>query len=459
MADLPPFIALKQTAAQAAANHDWETASHLYEQAMLLLEQQQQTETAVRLRTETALQQRNAYLAALHDTAVGLISRRNLDDLLTAIVTRAGQLIGTEHGFMYLETATGEELERKVGLGIFNIDRVPRIQPGEGLSGKIWERNQPLLVNDYPGWPERPPVIDRHLVQAMMGVPLQSGTKAIGVIALAHEYGSDQIFNEDQLLLLQRFGQLASVALDNARLFTSAQDARAAAEQASAAKSAFLASMSHEIRTPLNAIIGFTRIVRRKGVDVLPERQVDNLDKVLTSAEHLLGLINTVLDIAKIEAGRMDVNPSTFDPAILTQMCLVTATPLIRHGVQLENQIAPDLPPMVSDPEKIKQILINLLSNAAKFTHEGRILVSVSFDDTQVRFAVTDSGIGITPAALPRIFEEFQQAESHTRQKYGGTGLGLPISRNLARLLGGDLTAASEVGVGSTFTLTLPRQI
>ena len=148
------------------------------------------------------------------------------------------------------------------------------------------------------------------------------------------------------------------------------------AEEANQAKSAFLATMSHELRTPLNAIIGFTRIVRRKAKDSLPERQLDNLDKVLTSAEHLLGLINTVLDIAKIEAGRMDVTPSTFDAGKLVEMCVFTSQPLLKPGVKLVQETASDLPPMISDQDKIKQIVLNLLSNAAKFTHEGEVVVS-----------------------------------------------------------------------------------
>ena len=166
------------------------------------------------------------------------------------------------------------------------------------------------------------------------------------------------------------------------------QRARRAAEAANQAKSAFLANMSHELRTPLNAIIGFTRIVRRKaaptdGPPSLPEKQVENLDKVLVSAEHLLGLINTILDIAKIEAGRMDLQLSTFDPAHLIQLCTATTQPLLRPGVQLTTVIAPHLPPLHTDQDKLRQILLNLLSNAAKFTHAGEIVVRTHLCDGQ----------------------------------------------------------------------------
>jgi PAS domain S-box-containing protein len=232
--------------------------------------------------------------------------------------------------------------------------------------------------------------------------------------------------------------------------------ARQEAEAASEAKSVFLANMSHELRTPLNAIIGFTRIVQRKGKDTLPNKQVENLDKVLSSAEHLLGLINTILDLAKVEAGHIDAHPTTFDLAELVAMCMTTAQPLLKKGVKLVKEIDPDLPSIFSDQEKVRQILLNLLSNAAKFTQEGSITLAVRREDNEWKISVADTGIGIPEEALGTIFEAFEQADSGTTRKYGGTGLGLAISRSLARFLGGELAATSVEAVGSTFTLTLP---
>lgn len=237
------------------------------------------------------------------------------------------------------------------------------------------------------------------------------------------------------------------------------QKAKAAAEQANQAKSAFLANMSHELRTPLNAITGFTRIVRRKSEGILPEKQIENLDKVLSSSDHLLNLINTVLDIAKIEAGRMDVLAANFRIGALIDLCYNTAQPLIRPGVVLEKQVDETLSTIYSDQDKIRQVILNLLSNAAKFTHEGKIVISVTRDEERnLHIAVSDTGIGISDEAITRIFSEFQQADNTTTRQYGGTGLGLTISRNLAHLLGGDLIVTSELGKGSTFTLVIPME-
>jgi len=215
--------------------------------------------------------------------------------------------------------------------------------------------------------------------------------------------------------------------------------------------------MSHELRTPLNAIIGFTRIVKRKGAEALPEKQLDNLDKVLVSADHLLNLIDDVLDLSKIEAGRMEVAPTAFEIEPVVDLCINTTQPLIKHElVKIVKEIKGDIPLVFSDKDKVTQIILNLLSNAVKFTHEGQIKVGVDSADDSLVLSVTDTGIGISEEALERIFEEFQQADMSTTREYGGTGLGLSISHRLAQLLGGDLVASSTEGEGSTFTLTIP---
>jgi len=229
---------------------------------------------------------------------------------------------------------------------------------------------------------------------------------------------------------------------------------------ASRHKSEFLASMSHELRTPMNAIIGFTRLVMRRSKEVLPKKQFENLGKILTSADHLLALINDILDLSKIEAGRMEVHSAKFELEPLIDGCLRTIEPLVAvERLQLVKEVAPGLPIMFTDPDKIKQILVNLLSNAVKFTERGQIRVQATSENGWVSIAVQDTGIGIASKAIEVIFDEFCQADSSTTRRYGGTGLGLSISRHLARLLGGDILVKSKKGEGSTFTVAIPIRL
>ena len=308
------------------------------------------------------------------------------------------------------------------------------------------------------------PVAD-DVPKSLVALPLLAGGEIIGGISIA-DYEREDAFADISTGMLEIIAANMGTAIQNVRLFDEtkrlfeeAEESRAAAEQANKAKSTFLANMSHELRTPLNAIIGFTELVKEKSEGVLPPKQINNLEKVHASSQHLLGLINSVLDLSKIEAGRMDVIPAKFDLNALIDLCANLAVPLLKPNVSLEKQVDQAIVIIYSDQDKIKQIVLNLLSNAAKFTHQGRILLCVEKSGPEtLNISITDSGIGISAESIDRVFEEFQQADSTTTRKYGGTGLGLPISRSLARLLGGDLTATSELGKGSTFTLTFPTQ-
>jgi signal transduction histidine kinase/HAMP domain-containing protein len=299
-------------------------------------------------------------------------------------------------------------------------------------------------------------------IRQVVSIPLVSRENILGAINV---YKRAEISLAPEVVAVaSAIGQQIGVAMENARLYSRTveyahrmEEARQSAETANQAKSVFLANMSHELRTPLNAIIGFTRIVRRKSEGVLPDRQIENLDKVQLSADHLLGLINDLLDIAKIEAGRMEVQVTSFDPGSLLDLCLETSRPLADPGVTLYKDYQ-DLPLVYSDPEKLKQILLNLLSNAAKFTEQGSItLQAFQLDETLV-IKVQDTGIGIPADKLEKIFDQFEQVDNSSTRKYGGTGLGLSISRKLARLLGGDIAVTSELGKGSSFTVIIPLQ-
>jgi signal transduction histidine kinase len=244
------------------------------------------------------------------------------------------------------------------------------------------------------------------------------------------------------------------------RLFQEIQDKNAQLEAANRHKSQFLANVSHELRTPLNSIIGFTRIVLRRTEGKIEALQKDNLQKVLVSSDHLLNLINELLDLAKIESGRMEVYAETFKLDEILRVATTTVEPLLRNGnVKLITEIASDIPLLKTDRDKLKQCVLNLLSNAVKFTEKGEIKVAAWGDDGLLKLTVSDSGIGMNQEALKYIFDEFRQADMSSTRKYGGTGLGLAIVKKYINLMGGDIVVESEQGKGSKFTITMPMEL
>ena len=398
-------------------------------------------------------EQRATELSTVNTVGQAIASQLELTPLIRFVGEQMRQTFRADIVYVALVDRDANAIDFPYAYG----DEHSRIELGEGLTSKIILSARPLLINEAMDATTSAIGATQIGVDAKsyLGVPIMVGNEAIGAISVQSTQQEGRFTEADQHLL----GTIAAnvgVAIQNARLFAETHEARAAAEEANKAKSTFLANMSHELRTPLNAIIGFTRIVRRKADGVLPEKQTGNLDKVLTSAEHLLSLINTVLDIAKIEAGHMDVTASSFNVAQLVDQCATTAAPLLEPGVALVKDCAPDLALVHSDQDKIKQILLNLLGNAAKFTHRGTITMTAATANLTLSVAVADTGIGMTEEAIGRIFEEFQQADTSTTRQYGGTGLGLSISRSLARLLGGDITVTSAPDGGSTFTLRVP---
>ena len=295
-------------------------------------------------------------------------------------------------------------------------------------------------------------------MRATLAVPLLREKTLIGAITMHRR--DVRPFSEKQVALLQIFADQAVIAIENVRLFQEIQEKNEQLETASRHKSQFLANVSHELRTPLNSIIGFTRIVQRKTETQIEKLQKDNLQKVLISSEHLLNLINELLDLAKIEAGRMEAYAETFKLDEILRVATTTVEPLLKTGqVKLVTEIAPNIPPLKTDRDKLKQAMLNLLSNAAKFTEQGEIKVAAWRDDGMLKLTVSDTGIGMKQEALAMIFEEFRQADMSSTRKYGGTGLGLAIVKKFINLMGGDIVVESEVGKGSKFTITLPMEL
>jgi signal transduction histidine kinase len=340
------------------------------------------------------------------------------------------------------------------------VRTVPIESERGSVIGRALLERRPIHIPDVEADPEYSFTEAQRLggFRTMLGVPMLRDRVAIGVFALTRS--EVRPFTEKQIELASTFADQAAIAIENVRLFDEIQAKSRQLAEASQHKSQFLANMSHELRTPLNAIIGVSEMLREDAEAA--KQDLEPLDRVLGAGRHLLALINDILDLSKIEAGRMDLQPESFALMPLIADVAKTVEPLAaKNQNKVAVHCAAEIGTMHADQMRLRQALLNLMSNANKFTERGAI--SIDARDGQengrdwITISVTDTGIGMTPEQMGKLFQEFSQASSTTASKYGGTGLGLAISRRFCQMMGGDITVESAPGRGSTFTMRLPR--
>jgi GAF domain-containing protein len=402
-------------------------------------------------------------LRALGEVGHAISSTLDLQTVLSMIVARATQLSSTDAGVIYeydeareifVPRAT-EHLEAEI---VATMLATP-VRKGEGATGRLAESQEPIQVPDVLAAPAESRVrgaLVRAGYRALLAVPLVRDDRLLGGLTVIRKGAG--AFAPEVVELLQTFATQSALAIQNARLFLEIADKSRQLEAASQHKSEFLANMSHELRTPLNAVIGFSEVLLQRMFGELNAKQDEYLKDIYASGQHLLSLINDILDLSKIEAGRMELTSAPFHlPSALENAVTLVKERAARHGITLELDLDPRLRELVGDERKVKQVLLNLLSNAVKFTPEGgRVSLKAGLSDGAVKIAVTDTGIGIAPEDQAAIFEEFRQVGSDDARKLEGTGLGLTLAKKFVELHGGRIWVESELGRGSTFTFTLP---
>jgi GAF domain-containing protein/HAMP domain-containing protein len=419
--------------------------------------------TALRERTDE-LGQLVEELRALGEISQAVNSTLDLQTVLSTIVAKAVQLSGTEAGAIYVFDDAQSEFQLRSTYGMEQdlIDALARqhINMNEPNVALAFRQTEPIQVTDLQDAPHNDlnELMLRAGYRARLVAPLARGEDVVGMLVVRrHAPGA---FSQNTVELVKTFAAQSALAIQNARLFHEIEDKGRELEVASRHKSQFLANMSHELRTPLNAILGYTELILDEIYGEVPEKARGVLERVQTNGKHLLGLINDVLDLSKIEAGQLSLSLSEYSLANLVYGVYAAVEPLAaKKDLALTTKIAPSLPAGHGDERRLSQVLLNLVGNAIKFTDKGEVAIEASLADGSFRLAVRDSGPGIAAADQVKIFEEFQQVDNTLTKQKGGTGLGLAISKRIVEMHGGRIVVDSELGKGSTFTINLPVNV
>jgi signal transduction histidine kinase len=403
-------------------------------------------------------------LQALGEVGRAVSSTLDLETVLATIVSRASQLSGTDGGAIY---EYDEDTETFLLRATQNLDpelvellRSTFIKKGEGAMGRLALTREPVqipdILQDATYQSRVREIVLRTGYRAVLAVPLLRESRLIGGLVMNRKTPGE--FSPGVLELLRTFATQSTLAIQNARLFQEIEEKSRQLEIADRHKSEFLASMSHELRTPLNAVIGFSEVLLERMFGEINPKQDEYLQDILSSGRHLLSLINDILDLAKIEAGRMELEVTDFHlPQAIDNSVTLVRERAARRSIALDVAIDPGLGEIKGDERKVKQVLLNLLSNAIKFTPEGgRVDVHAGLVDGVAEISVSDTGVGIAPEDHEAVFEEFRQVGTDYAKKHEGTGLGLTLSRRFVELHGGKIWVKSQLGQGATFTFTLP---
>jgi signal transduction histidine kinase/DNA-binding response OmpR family regulator len=415
------------------------------------------------LRARTSdLAQSVSELRALGEVSQAINSTLDLEAVLNAIVAKASELSGTEAGSIYVFDETSGEYRLRATYGMTEalIDSIK--DQHAGVSEAVERATGQRLPFQAPDLRAEPPSLARDIMLragylARLVVPLLSGERVVGALVVRRKGPGE--FTKSTVELLQTFATQSVLAIQNAALFSEIAEKSRQLALASQHKSQFLANMSHELRTPLNAVLGYTELMLDEVYGKMPGRMRETLERIERNGRHLLGLINDVLDLAKIEAGQLTLALADCSLTEVIANVQSAVESLAREkDIALAVEVTPDLPLAHGDQHKLTQVLLNLVGNAIKFTDAGAVTVRASAVDGCITVSVSDSGPGISAADQGRIFQEFQQAQAPIGREKRGTGLGLTISKRIVELHGGRIWVESQLGEGSTFSFTVPRR-